>query len=449
MPNYPVNQNQTTVGQFLRQASLNPPVQNANTRVPDLINCHGVIHYTRSGTRTEVSDESFQIERGDFLVVADICATGSSQTIVAAFQASDYAFVMPRDNFGTHAENYMNRRPETRTIVSSNTINSLDAILTTIISGTQITTPVNDVLIVSHANAGGQLFFKLRNSDQANHMTYNQLSDYLNAANRPQITSRQIRDDANIHIRGCNIGKEPRFLQLVKEVFGNNATVTAPKHLDRFAFFTSSGTTHRYENMVYHFIIYNKTALADKQAVEDAFVNHTPAFEDIFGNVITRAQFNTWLPQNINNNSTANHPCTNPIDTQLTVEREFRHQVDNPLYTYNITLDSNPPANQRIDILKQVLADNDTMKSSHPFPTYEQFGYSNLDDFVDNLNWQFNWNNGTKTLNCRGSRHSYQLRIPITDASNNLFVNAFLATGTKQYVHHQVLETDSRFFGSV
>jgi len=449
MPTYPVNQNQTTAGQFLKQPAINPAIQNANTRVPELINCNGVVHYTRSGTRTVVSSESFQVERGDFLVVADVCATGSSQTLVADFQSKDYAFIMPRDNFGSHAENYMNRRPATTAIVSSNTINSLDAILRTIISGSSITTPIKDVLVVSHANAGGYLFIKLRNNDQLNHITYNSLEEYLNDQNRPQLTSRQIKDNVNIHIRGCNIGKETRFLDLIKRLFGNNVTVTAPKHLDRFAFFTSGSTTHRYENMVYHFIIFNRTPLANKQEVEDAFVNHTPSFSDVLGNTISRAQFTAWIPQNVSANSTTNHVFTNPIDPQLTIEREFRHRHDNPLFTYNISLNSNPPANQRIDILKQVLGNDDTMKTSHTFPTYEQLGYSSLDDFVDNLNWQFNWNNSANNLNCRGSRHSYELRIPVTDANNSLYVNAFLATGNRQFVHQQILETDSKFFGSV
>jgi hypothetical protein len=449
MPTYPVNQNQTSVGEFLRQRSISPRIQNPNTRVPELLQCHGVVHYTRSGTRTVVSDESFQVERGDFLVVADVCATGESQTIVAAFQSSDFAFVIPRDTFGTNAENYMNRRPETRTIVSSGTINSLDAILSTIISGPLITTPIKDILIVSHANGGGFLFMKLRNNSQSDRISYDELENFFNEQNRPQMNSRYIRDNANIYIRGCNIGKESRFLSLIKRLFGNNVTVTAPKHIDRFAFITYGSTTHRYENMLYHFIIYNRTALANKQQVVDAFYNRTPSFEDVFNHSITEAQFDSWVPQNINNNSTANHPCSNPIDNHLTVEREFRHRIDNPLYNYNITLESNPQDDQRIGILRGFLSSDDTMKSSHTFPAYEQLGYSSLDDFVDNLNWQFNWNNSSNTLNCRGSRHSYELRIPITDANNILFVNAFLNTGNRQYVYQQILETDSRFFGSV
>lgn len=449
MPVYSVNQDQTTIGEFLRQPTLSPQIQNADTLVPALLDCQGVVHYTRSGSRTVVSDESMNIQRGDFLSVAEVCGTGDSQTFVAAIQSSDYAFVMPRDSFGTNAENYMNRRPDTRTVVSSTAMNSLDAILSTLVSGTSISTPINDILIVSHANAGGFLFIKLRNNSPSNQISYYELEEYLNDQTRPQMNSRLIRNNGTVHIRGCNIGKKPSYLNLIKQLFGNSAAVTAPKHLDNFSFFSSGSTIHRYEHLSYHFIVYNKTAYSNKQQVIDAFVNHSPSFADIFGNSITQTQYTGWIPQNINSNSTATHPCSNPIDSSLTVSREFRHRQDNPLYTFDIVLDSEPPDNQRINILKNSLRQVDTMKSSHTFPEYEQFGYSSLDEFVDNLNWNFNWNNSTTTLHCRGSRHSYELRIPITDENNNLFINALLNNGTKQYVHQQIIETDSRFFATV
>jgi len=455
MPVYSVDDDQITVGEFLRKPSTSPSIQNADTRIRELINCHGIIHYTRSGIRAEITAESDQAEKGDFLVLADVCATGESQTIVAAFNPSDYAFADPRDRptnnpFGFNAKKYMDRRPETRTVDFTNTINSLDAVLRTIVSGSQIATPIKDVVIVTHAGEGGFLFMKLRNNSPHRQISYYDLYAYLNDQNRPQMTSRQIRNNANIYIRGCNIGKEPRYLDLVKRLFGNNVKVTAPKHLDNFNYFRSGSTKHRYEHLSYCFTVFNKIALSNKQQVVDAFNNHSPSFEDIFINRITNALFNTWVPQNINNNSEVVHPCSNPIDNALTVTREFRHRFDNNLYNFDVSLDSNPlSVNLRIDILKDSLRQGDTMKSSHNFPEYHQFGYSSLDEFVDNLNWHFNWDNNTNTLHCRGTRHLYQLRIPITDGNNNLFLNVFLDTGNKQYEHQQIVETDSRFFGSV
>ncbi|MDY0083976.1 MAG: hypothetical protein RBR74_12400 [Ignavibacteriaceae bacterium] len=450
MATYTVNQSQTTVGGFLRLTSINPIIQNPDTRIPELIQCNGIVHYTRSGTRTVVSDENFQIEAGDLLVVADICATGSSQTIVASPQVSDYAFILPTDNFGTNADNYINRRPETRTILSSSFGDSLEAVLNTIVSGPQITSPIKDIIIVTHAGEGGFLFLKLmNNSAPPDQISYYALQDYLNEQVRPQITSRQIKNDTNIHIRGCNIGKEPRYLDLLKRLFGNNVSVTAPKHLDSFSYLSQGTTIHRYEHLSYCFTVFNKNAFTNKQQVISAFINHLPAFEDIYGNSLTQAQLNSWIPQDIRSNAETLYQCTNPISSSLRVNKKYIHRFDNPLYTFDIELDSEPTANQRIDELKNALRQVDTMQTSHDFPEYHQFGYSSLDEFVDNISWRFTWDNSSDTLHCVGSRHLYQLRIPITDTNNQLFLNAFLGAGEKRYLHHQLIETDTRFFTKI
>jgi hypothetical protein len=449
MPVYNINQDKT-VGEFLRKPSLSPSIENPDKRIPELIKCQGLVHYVRSGTRTVITDESYQLKNGDFIVAADQCSTGTSQTIVMDFKPTDYAFIMPTDNFGNNAENFMNRRPSTTAIKSTPGLDSLDAVLVIINSGAQITTPINDIIIVSHANAGGFLFFKLRNDSASEQISYNDLDDYINSSSRTQMTSRLIRDNGNILIRGCNIGKEPRFLNLVKKLFAGKAKVTAPKHLDRFAFFQSGNNFFRYESMLYNFEIYNKTAFSNKNQVVQAYSKHTPSFTDIFGKSITDAQYKEWIPADISSAETeTNHKCNIPIDPKETINRIFKHHNDAHLFGYSVSLESNPPENNRINKLKEALKNDDKMKSTHPFPQYEQFGYTSLDEFVDNLNWSFRWDNSSSELICRGGRHRYQLRIPITDANNNLFVNSFQNSGNKQFVHHQILETDLRFFGSV
>lgn len=452
MPVYTVNDDKTTVADFLKKSSISPALENPDTLVPALIKCEGIIHYTRSGKRTVVVDENMDVERGEFLSVADVCASGDSKTLVAAVPASDYAFVMPGDNFGSNAENYLNRRPETKTIKASAAINSLDSILSTIISGSSITTPIKDVLIVSHANVGGFLFIKLRNSSLSDQIGYNELDEYLKEKNRPKITDRHLSNNANIHIRGCNIGRETRFLELVKKAFGDNVTVTAPKFLDNFSFLKEGSTIHRYEHLSYDFAVFKGTAFPNRNELLKVFQNHSPAFEDLFGNAITNDQFDSWLPNNIVNNSSAEHPCSNPVSSKLKVVRDFIHRppVQNkPLYTVDLELDSEPEADQQKDILRDSLKNADTMKPSHAFPEYEQFGYSSYDEFIDGLDWKFKWIKEEEVLNCKGSRHVYALRIPITDKKNNLFLNALLDSGDRKYVHQQLLETDSTFFGSV
>lgn len=449
MPNYPVriSEEQITVGQFLRQRSLRPRFQNPDTRIPLMLGCQGIVHYTRSGTRTVVSSEDYQMQNGDFLAVADEGSSGEAACFVTGFNASDFAFVIPTDTFGTNARQYMNRRPETVPVTGCNSLNS---ILNAIVSGSQITTPINDIIIVSHSNVGGFLFFRLFDTSRNAQINYEELNGYINNTERPQITDRVIRNNANIHIRGCNIGWAEPFLRLIKRLFGDAVTVTAPRHVDGFGHFWRGQTSYRYEWMLYYFLLLRKEQVTDRDELISLFYN--AGFTDIFGSSIGESNWNSWIPQNINTSSSTRHELTSPLDPEMYIDREFRFLQDNNMYEYGIDdLDSEPDGtgdpDPRIEILRDHLRTEPTMLETHEFPEYRWFGYNSLDDFVDNISWTFNWSNGV--LTCNGSRCLYEVRIPITDGDNNLMLNAFLDAGERQYEHHDMLETDTRFFGIV
>lgn len=453
MPIYSVNQDNTTVGKFLRQSNISPAVKNADTLVPELINCKGVVHYTRSGKRTVVTDEEMEIKLGDFLSVADVCATGDSQTIVAAVPSSDYAFIIPQDDFGTLTDGYHKRKPDTIVVSDSSSINSLDAILKEIVSGNSIKSPVNNVIIATHASGGGFLLMKLLNSSESSQITYEELEEYIENKTRPQISSRVIRNNATIHIRGCDIGKQERFLRLIKKLFNNSVTVTAPKHISNFNSFPENNPTHRFELLYYHFIVFSKDKITKKSVLVDRFVNHKPEFKDVFNNTITKSQFEAWIPARINSKLTATvHPCGNPINKELKVVREFKYMepdLSEPVYNAGLELESEPADKDRFQLLKDTLKETNTMKSSYVFPEYEQLGYSSYDEFIDGLDWKFSWNKDEKILSCEGHRHVYEVRVPITNEQNDLFINTLPESGKKEFIHQQLLESDSRFFTTV
>lgn len=453
MPVYSVNQDKIKVGKFLRQKSISPVINNADSLVPSLINCKGVVHYTRSGDRNVVTDEEMEIETGDFLSVADVCASGDSQTIVAAVPSSDYAFVIPTDSFGTLADGYYKRKPDTVVVSGSTSINSLDAVLKEIVSGSSVKSPINNVIIVTHASGGGFLLMKLFNNSGSSQITYEELDEYINNKSRPQITSRLIKKNATIHIRGCDIGKQERFLKLIKKLFNDTVKVTAPKHISNFNSFPEKNSTHRFELLYYHFIVFTKDKITKKNALVDRFVNHKPEFKNIFNNTITKSQFEDWIPDKINSKLIATvHPCGNPISKELKVVREFKHKEPDstkPVYNAELELDSEPPEKDRFQLLKDTLKDTDTMKSSYVFPEYEQLGYSSYDEFIDGLDWKFSWNKDEKFLSCQGHRHIYEVRIPITDEKNDLFINVLPESGKKEFLHQLLLESDSRFFATV
>lgn len=470
MPIYAVTttDGQITVEQFLSRPGVVPPIQNPSVRIPQLIRLNGIIHYTRSNTRTVVSSGDYQIQQGDFLVVADQIPTGQRQVLVAPFRASDYAFIMGSgDDFYSGAENFMSRRSTTNTITSSR---SLESVLNTLVLGQSITTPISNVIIVSHAREEGVISFTLNDADRDNKIYIDELCMYVHNTRRPQITPRTVRNnsDTNIYIRGCNIGRSSRFLSFIRHLFGNQVTVTAPKHEDIYFEFSlqrtmdgvvASETTYYLEFMRYNFVMLQKNRVRNKDRLVQLFDDR--AYQDIHGQQITRAQWTAWIPRNIHQDELeVRYRCNNPIHASMGIyiKRRFRYR-HRPVYLFglqNWVDEGSPPARQseRIEILRRELRGTREMQDTFPseqcpYPRYHRWGYTNLDNFIDSLNWSFNWNRRTRILECRGSIHEYQLRIPITDADNNLMINAFLSTGDRQYLHHDIIETNGELFGRV
>jgi hypothetical protein len=139
--------------------------------------------------------------------------------------------------------------------------------------------------------------------------------------------------------------------------------------------------------------------------------------------------------------------------TKLRVGIEFRHDV--PRYTYRISGLSPIPTTRadRIAALRSALNTDATQPdslfaSTHPFPMYERYGQSSIDDFVDNLSWQFSVAHGT--LICVGTQHQYTVIVPITDppdlATGDLIFNFFPPAGSAASPLNNLLTSDSDLF---
>lgn len=460
-----------TVLLYLSKTGLKPPLTNPTALIPKLIQCKGIIHYTRSGTRTVVNSESFKLKEGDFLIVATQCKTGSNYTIPVTFQKADYAFIMgKRDSFFTSAQNYMNRRPAVinqsnpnrNTVTKSITSrNSFEEIIKAVSEGKEITTPINDILIVSHARGEGMLFFKLNAQDPDKVIYLDELCPFVHNKTRAKVTKRDVEDhaDTNIHIRGCNIGNEVRYLQLIKKIFGTNVTVTAPKHIDFIGYFVDHGNSIdiKYECMKYCFNVFQTKRVANKNTLVQLFDNKS--FSDIHGAGITTNQWNSWIPTNIHMASRkTQYACNNPINASMKryIQREYRYRYKE-IFSYGMRIQKGvtPPSGKsdRISALKQNLKKHPKMQAHYPskqcqFPEYTRYGYQSVDDMVDNLYWTFSWSSSKRILTYTGKRREYQVRIPITDANNNLMLNSIPSTGNRQYTHNNIVETDTRFFAS-
>lgn len=457
-----------TVQKYLSKRGLKPRIKNPGTTIPKLIQCKGIIHYTRSGTRKVVTSTSYAIKDGDFLVVAVKCVTGANFVIPAIFKPTDYAFIMgSQDSFFKNAKDYMNRRPceinntnpkrysVTKYVTSCK---SFKEILKEICKGKNIITPINDVLIVSHASGDGILFFKIDKKDRDNKIYLDQLCPYVQDTKRTKITTREMQDRAstNIHIRGCNIGNNTDYLRLIKKTFGTQVIVTAPKHIDYFGYFYYGTVANiKYEFMLYDFVVYQKNRAANKSKLVQLFDNKS--FSDIHGTGINQSKWNTWIPRNTRKSIKARFTCNNPIHSRIGryIKREFKYKY-RTIYTYKISIPKGAKVprgkSDRIKILKQSLPKYKEMKSDYPssqcpYPKYLRWGFQDVDDMIDNLAWSISRKGSI--LEFIGKRYEYKVRIPITDANNNLMLNAIPSTGARQYTRNDIKIGDNRFFASV
>ena len=156
----------------------------------------------------------------------------AAPTAVPAASRRRLVFLMGRDarGFYHYAERFWRVREPNATFVT--TARSLADIIDWM--NANVTNPVGRIYIVSHANEDGTLSFGVDSQDQDHHMPYVELRDALHppdgsASTLPRLRNNQA-DDAIIDIKGCNIGRSPAMLDLLKEAFGGRASVYAPMH---------------------------------------------------------------------------------------------------------------------------------------------------------------------------------------------------------------------------
>ncbi len=148
----------------------------------------------------------------------------------------DYVFIMGADaakssnTFYKSAERYYRSHLPKATFVL--TVRNLTDLLSYI--GTNVTVPVGNIYIVTHANEDGTVAFGLDAADKDNRLGVLELRGALHpvtgtASGMAKVTT-QVDKDTRIHIKGCDLGRTQEMVELLDEAFGGEGTVTAPTH---------------------------------------------------------------------------------------------------------------------------------------------------------------------------------------------------------------------------
>ncbi len=162
----------------------------------------------------------------------------------------DYVFIMGEDSprakrvnpFYGEAEKFFRVHYPNATFITDE--RTLDGVLTYI--NREVEAPIGNLYIVSHGNQDGTLQFGLDDSDMTpnpdtprslhgdSHLSPMEVRDALHPPGGGKSTlkdvSAKIDGKTTIHIRGCDLGQNKEFVNLIDEAFGGKGHVVASTH---------------------------------------------------------------------------------------------------------------------------------------------------------------------------------------------------------------------------
>jgi hypothetical protein len=355
-----------------------------------------------------------------------------------------------------------------------------------------VTKPVDDLYIGTHAGGDGFLFVRLFRGavdvlgDPTDVTDYEVLDQAMMPARPAKIPDSLVGyhrgtppaadppPTHSVHIKGCNIGRDrfsPRpgesvapFLAKLKQVFGGNVNVTAPKHFHGLL----PETTHNgiFEYMEQELIVRTKAVripprtgplrgFAKRNELIEAYKAAHLSYHD--GTPIPDADWGaTLVPRPrvpVENRGIAmTIPLGGTVErlTSVTIQKQLRIELEQVHWTISGAA-STPPAG-RLALLRASIAADARFAATHSWPMYERRGFVDFTSYMDGHLWEFN-TSGSDLL-CTGSRFDYTIVQPIVDrsvtpvASRPLIFNFYPGVGSAETpILTGLVESDNQFFG--
>ena len=389
---------------------------------------------------------------------------------------------------GTYFDNMQRRfRRDVPPIAVRSTASTIAAFVNDMFTDSSVTKPVDDLYLGTHAGGDGFLFCTLFRGqvnvlgDPTDVTDFEVLDQAMKPARPAKIPdslvgyTRATPDPPpthSVHIKGCNIGRDrfhitagqPKapFLTKMKQAFGDNVKVTAPKHFHGLI----EEINHKgiFEYMEQELIVRTKAVkiarggfrgFATRQELIDAYKaahltyhDGTPIPDADWGTTLVPALFadNRRIAMTIPLGRTVEHLTSLTIHKQLRIELE---QVDWTI-TPGGTIPT-APADQ-LALLRASIAADDRFKATHPWPVYERRGFADFNAYMDGHLWTFAINGNV--LVCKGRRYDYTIVLPIVDrtvsppANRPLIFNFYPGVGSPDApILTGFDETNDRFFG--
>jgi len=336
----------------------------------------------------------------------------------------DYAFAPGQTDFDKMLGEFYARRPDT-TLIGARGLKTVAQFLEHLESTAAIDKPTGDLFIVSHGN--DRAWMKIKLDDQADANTTYEVVEKAVTSGSVRLAADINHDldgtlaSTSLNFRGCRIGDAEPFVDKLKEAFGGESPVTAPKHFDDVYKQPGIGS---FESLSIGFELIRPEAIADKAAAIDEFKGEAFTFLD--GSLVPDDIWDKWIPRNVTRTGHRD-VLTVYLELGRTIGAlkklrgavEFRHDV--PTFTFTISgLASLPAKDDRLDTLRQGMNSaaataNSNWADAHPLPMFKRYGFDSIDEFVDGFTWAFSWNSKKKLLIANGRQHMYTVVVPITN----------------------------------
>jgi hypothetical protein len=321
----------------------------------------------------------------------------------------------------------------------------------------KVTSPLGNIFIGSHGSETA--YIKAAFDIMSPHTTFESLDNALKPPRTGQLPDNIINPrpvDINnnpipphLYIRGCRIGILTPFIQKIKDVI--NGLSTTPVKVGAPLFFHAVTPLPQgiVESFSYDFHIFTKTKITNRAALLAAFT--AVGFVDMYGNTITAAQWNSWLPRAIFTDK-ENFLFPKLVGSPLTSRQKFaagfyRYRDASAMISTVFPPVGIDPSFGTIPtnkvqltaliktVIKAIIANPTSQQkefaaqlvSTHPLPYYIRYEYISLDDMIDNLVWT-----GTPASRIyKGSRFEYYAGPPVVDnnANNELIFNFYPTAG--------------------
>jgi hypothetical protein len=351
-----------------------------------------------------------------------------------------------------------------------------------------ITKPVDDLYVGTHAGGDGFLFVRLFRGqvdvlgDPTDVTDYEVLDQAMGPARRARIPDSLVGyqrgtppapDPApthSVHIKGCNIGRDrflpgparpaAPFLVRLKQAFGDNVNVTAPKHFH--GLLPETNHNGMFEYMEQELIVRTKAVkvgrkfrgFASRNDLIEAYKTAQLRYHD--GTLIPDADWEALVPRRMvdDRGIAMTIPLGRTVEglSSVTVHKQLRIELEPVDWT--VTPGGAVPTARpaQLAMLRASIAADPRFAATHPWPMYERRGFADFNAYMDGHDWRFTVRGAD--LVCIGRRFDYTIVQPIVDrsvtppADRPLIFNFYPGVGSSEApILTGLVESDNRFFG--